>query len=147
MVQNPPEGYTRVSPYLYYEDPAAALDWLKQAFGFAEKLRVPSEDGGVTHAELEAGGSVIMLGRPREDYKNPKSLGAVTSGLYVYVDDVDSHFATAKAAGAEIESELEDQWYGDRQYAAVDPEGHVWYFSTHIKDVSPEEMPASASSE
>ena len=123
MVQNPPEGYTRVSPYLYYEDPAAALDWLKEAFGFAEKLRVPSEDGNVMHAELELDGSVVMLGRPRGEYQNPKRLGAVTSSLYVYVDQV----------------------YGDRQYAAIDPEGHVWYFSTHFKDVSPEEMAAASS--
>lgn len=142
MVDNPPLGYTRVSPYLYYEDPAAALDWLTYAFGLTEKLRVPSEDGNVMHAELELGGSVIMLGRPRAEYQNPKNLGAVTSSLYVYVDDVDGHYAAAKAAGATIERELEDQIYGDRQYAAIDPEGHVWYFSTHVKDVSPEEMAA-----
>jgi PhnB protein len=145
MVRNPPEGYTRVSPYLYYENPAAALDWLKGAFGFAEKLRVPSEDGNVMHAELELDGSVVMLGRPRGEYQNPKRLGAVTSSLYVYVDDVDAHFAAAEAAGAMIERDLEDQVYGDRQYAAIDPEGHVWYFSTHFKDVSPEEMAAASS--
>jgi uncharacterized glyoxalase superfamily protein PhnB len=146
MVQNPPQGYTRISPYLYYEDPAAAVEWLTKAFGFTEKLRIPSEDGNVSHAELGLDGCVVMLGRPRADYQNPKSLGAVTSALYVYVDDVDSHYAAAKRAGAAIERELEDQWYGDRQYAAVDPEGHVWYFSTHVKDVSPEEMPAGAPS-
>jgi PhnB protein len=144
MVQNPPEGYPRISPYLYYEEPAKALDWLKQAFGFTEKLRVPGDDGDVSHAELELGGAVIMLGRPRAEYKNPKHLGATTCSIYVYVDDVDSHYAAAKAAGAEIERELEDQWYGDRQYGAVDPEGHVWYFATHVKDVSPDEMPAGA---
>jgi PhnB protein len=144
MVQNPPEGYPRVSPYLYYENPAEALDWLKQAFGFTEKLRVPDEERGVMHAELELDGSVVMLGRPRGEFKNPKNVGAVTSSLYVYVDDVDSHAAAAQAAGAEIRGEPEDQVYGDRQYSAVDPEGHVWYFSTHVRDVSPEEMSASA---
>ena len=143
MVQNPPEGYTRVSPYLYYEDPAAAMDWLTNAFGLIEKLRVPSEDGGVMHGELDAGGCVIMLGRPRADYKNPRNLGATTCSMYIYVDDVDAHYAGAKAAGAAIERELEDQVYGDRQYGAVDPEGHVWYFSTHVRDVAPEEMPAT----
>jgi PhnB protein len=147
MVKNPPEGYTRVSPYLYYEKPADALDWLKEAFGLTEKLRVPDEERGVAHAELELDGSVIMLGRPLDsDFKNPKNLGAVTSAIYVYVDDVDSHYAAAKAAGTEIIRELEDQSYGDRQYAAVDPEGHHWYFSTHVKDVSLEEMSAGAAS-
>ena len=147
MVKNPPKGYTRVSPYLYYEKPAEALDWLKQAFGFTEKLRVPDPERGVAHAELELDGSVIMLGRPLDpDFKNPKNLGGNTSSIYVYVDDVDSHYAAAQAAGATIERELEDQSYGDRQYAAVDPEGHVWYFSTHVKDVSLDELHAEAAS-
>jgi PhnB protein len=147
MVQNPPEGYTRVSPYLYYERPAEALDWLTQAFGLTEKLRIPDEERGVAHAELELGGSVIMLGRPMDSaFRNPKNLGGVTSSIYAYVDDVDSHYAAARAAGATIERELQDQSYGDRQYAAIDPEGHVWYFSTHVKDVSPEEMPAGTAS-
>jgi uncharacterized glyoxalase superfamily protein PhnB len=144
MAKNPPEGYPRVSPYLYYEEPAIALDWLQRAFGFTEKLRIPDEERGVAHAELELDGSVIMLGRPMGEFKNPKKLGINTQSIYVYVDDVDSHYATARDAGASITRELEDQWYGDRQYAAEDPEGHVWFFATHVRDVSPEEVAAAS---
>jgi uncharacterized glyoxalase superfamily protein PhnB len=144
MPKNPPEGYTRVMPYLLYEDSDAALDFLTNAFGFAEKLRMTDDDGRVNHAEVEIGGDgVVMLGTPGSDYKNPSRLGGKTCSIYVYVDDVDAHYERAKAAGAKITREPEDQFYGDRNYGVEDPEGHEWYFGTHVRDVSPEEMQAA----
>ena len=78
------------------------------------------------------------------EYKNPKELKGVTQFLYVYVDKVDQHFARTKKAGAKILKKPQDQFYGDRSYAAEDPEGHQWYFATHVKDATPEEMKAHA---
>lgn len=140
MPANPPENMPRISPYLYYEDVAGALDWLARAFGLVERLRMPTPDGGVGHAEMELGDGVVMMGCPGADYKNPRSLGALTQSLYVYVDDVDKHFEQAKGAGAKILQEPEDQFYGDRRYGAEDPEGHQWYFAQHVRDVAPEDM-------
>lgn len=146
MAQNPPEGYTDVTPYLYYEDPDAALTFMTNAFGFREKYKMPGEDGRTVHVEVHVGeGGVIMFGRPGDDYKNPKSLGSTTQSLYIYVDDVDSHCERAKAAGAEIVREPEDQFYGDRTYMAADPEGHHWGFATRVREVSAEEMRAAMS--
>jgi PhnB protein len=139
-MQNPPEGYMRVMPYLLYKDSGAALEFLKSAFGLEEKLRMTDEQGRVNHAEVQAGDGVIMFGTPGQEYKNPKELGAATQLVYVYVDDVDSHYERAKAAGATIIQEPADQFYGDRTYAAEDPEGHHWSFATHVREVSPEEM-------
>ena len=143
MPQNPPEGYTRVMPYLLYKDSAAALEFLTGAFGFLEKVRMTDEAGNVNHAEVRTGDAVVMFGTPGEDYKNPNELGGRTQSVYVYVDDVDSHFEQAKAAGAKIVREPEDQFYGDRTYTVNDPEGHQWSFGTHVRDVSPEEMQAA----
>ncbi len=141
VVQNPPEGYPRISPYLYYEDGAAAIEWLTRAFGFRERMRMPGEDGRIMHAELELDGGVVMLANPpREAFKNPKALGTNTSSVYTYVDEVDSHFERAREAGAEILQEPETMPYGDRHYGAKDPEGHEWWFGQHVKDVSPDEM-------
>jgi uncharacterized glyoxalase superfamily protein PhnB len=92
------------------------------------------------HAELEYADGLIMLGCPGPDYKNPKQLGVATQSLYVYVDDVDKHFERARSSRAKILEEPADQFYGDRRYGAEDPEGHVWYFATHVRDVAPEEM-------
>ena len=145
MTQNPPEGYARVTPYLLYEDADAAVDFLTNAFGFTEKVRMRGKDGKTNHAELELGGGIVMLGSPGGDYKSPDGLGGRTVLTYVYVDDVDAHYERAQAAGAHIERELADQFYGDRSYNAHDPEGHAWSFATHVHDPTPEEMQAAMS--
>ncbi len=147
MSQNPPEGYPRVNPYLYYEDAAAAVDFLTRAFGFSERFRMTGDDGRVGHAEVELGDGVVMLGEPGGDYRSPKRLGGKTQAIYVYVDDVDEHFARAKEAGATILREPKDQEYGDRNYGAEDPEGHEWYFGTRVREHAghePAETPAAA---
>jgi uncharacterized glyoxalase superfamily protein PhnB len=95
--------YPAVSPYLLYEDAAAAIDWLCQAFGFRERLRYENDNGVVSHAELEVGSDgLIMIGYPGPDYQSPDHLGQNTTIVHVYVDDVDAHCRHAKASGARI---------------------------------------------
>lgn len=138
MVSPKPEDFPRVTPYLYYEDVAAAFDWLIKAFGFTEKFRMPGEDGNLQHAELSVGDDgVIMMGKPGPDYHRPASVHGM---LYIYVDDVDTHFARARDAGARISEELTDVFYGDRRYTAFDPEGQEWCFATRVREVSNEEL-------
>ena len=144
MPLNPPENTPRITPYLLYENVSGAIDWLTSAFGFVERMRVPGLDGKTAHAEMRLADGVIMMGCPGPEYQNPKRLGHVTQNLYVYVDDVDAHFERARKAGAKILEEPKDQFYGDRRYGAVDPEGHHWYFAQHVRDVTPQDMKASA---
>ena len=134
----------KITPYLFYEDVDAALEFLARAFGFEEVLRFTGENGYVNHAEMRLGDESIMLGAPGKDFRNPKQLGQATVGIHVVVDDVDAHYERARAAGAEIVMEPTDQAYGDRRYDAADPEGHHWYFAQHIRDVAPEEWGAQA---
>lgn len=122
----------RIAPYLLYEDGAAAIDFLTKAFGFEEAMRM-DEEGVVNHAELRLGDDSVMLGYPGADYRNPKHSGHYSTLVHVYVDDVDTHFERAKAAGAEIVMEPTDQEYGDRRYDAKDPEGHFWSFATTLR--------------
>ena len=134
-----------VIPMLAYENGAAAIDWLTNAFGFEEQTRFTGDDGTVTHAELETGSGTIMLATPSPDYVSPKRLRElspearkmaevpyVIDGVVVEVDDVDAHFARAKEAGASILSEPADQVVGIRHYRAEDPEGHRWMFSQDL---------------
>ena len=146
MTQNPPEGFPRVTPYLLYHDCDAAVEFLTSALGFTERVKMPGQGGKIMHAELELEGGVIMLGNPGDDFKNPNELGGRTQLTYLYVDDVDAHYERAKAAGADIQREPEDQFYGDRTYGVHDPEGHSWSFATHTRDVTPEEMQAATAS-
>jgi PhnB protein len=127
---------------LSYEDAGAAADWLVEAFGFEEVERYDWE-GRVAHVTLRLDGGVLFVGWPGADYRSPKSLAAesetvramlethyVVDGVAVYVDDVDAHCERARAAGARILSEPEDNpGVGQRQYRAEDPEGHRWMFA------------------
>ena len=126
-----------VIPAMRYRDAAAAIEWLCNAFGFEKHLVVPGENGGIAHAQLAFGNGMIMLGSARDDefgqwVKPPREIGGVgTQSAYVIVDDVDAHYARAKAAGAEIIKEVEDQSYGGRLYSCRDPEGHLWSFGSY----------------
>ena len=142
MVSNPPEGMQRVIPHLVYADAPAALEFLVAAFGFEELLRFPGPEGKIMHAEVGYQGNVVMLAStfPEMGHASPRDLPGHHASIMCYVDDVDAHFARAKAAGATIISEPEDKFYGDRMYGATDLEGHHWFFATHVKDVALEDM-------
>ena len=135
MVQNPPEGQNRVTPYLLYEDGFAAIEFLTTAFGFVERSSFKDDNGNLGHAELTFEGETIMLGAPGGDFKSPAKSGGSPVLIHLYVDDVDKHHEVATAAGANVTRELTDQPYGDRSYQVEDPEGHVWSFAQHVKDV------------
>jgi uncharacterized glyoxalase superfamily protein PhnB len=131
-MSNPPPGYPRVSPYLLYEDAAAAVAYLQDAFGFELRL---SEVGGAgrTHNELVLGDEgLVMLGQAGEDFSSPRTLGvSAPSMVHVYVDDVDALHARATSAGADV-TDLELSPAGDRRFAATDPEGQVWVFAQRV---------------
>jgi uncharacterized glyoxalase superfamily protein PhnB len=84
-----------------------------------------------------------MLRNARQGCLIPARLGYGTQNLTVFVDDVDTHYARAKAAGARIVEELHETEYGERQYGAEDIDGHLWLFSRHARDVNPEEWGAT----
>lgn len=129
MLKKPPAGYSRISPYLNYEDTGSMMVWLEKAFGLVPRHSQTDRDGKVVHAEMVFHDGVVMMGSPGGSFRNPKHLGQSTHSLYIYVDDVDTHCDKAKTAGAEIIEEPRDQEYGDRRYGAADPEGHKWYFA------------------
>ena len=121
--------YPTLTPYVFYADVAAAIEFLDAAFGFKERMRSEEQDGTIRHAEVQLGYAVVMMGGP-PGYKNPKQLGGhVTVGMYMQVDDVDAHYQRAKAAGAELQGEPADQDYGVRSYGALDLEGQQWWFA------------------
>jgi uncharacterized glyoxalase superfamily protein PhnB len=138
----------RIIPMIAYEDAAAAIDWLTEAFGFAERegQRFTDADGKVTHAELERDGAIVMLATPTPDYQGPRRHREeceaarrwqdnpwVVDGLLVEVDDVDAHHAQAAAAGATVIRPLDDVVdTGMRLYTAEDPEGHRWMFGQRM---------------
>ena len=143
-MKDPPDGWPRISPSVFYDDAAAAIDWLARAFGFTVSERVENDQGRIAHSQLTLNGGLVMVGQaglsPDRPYvKSPRAVGgANTQALAVYVDDVDAHCERARAAGAAIVAEPETQDYGgdywaDRTYQARDPEGHHWWFMQRMR--------------
>ena len=146
-VKSIPDDYPVLSPYLCVDDAAAAIDFYVSVFGAEERLRIPGPGGKIGHAELRLGDSLIMLADefPEINALGPKSVGGSPVTLSLYVADVDATFARALEAGATSLREVENQFYGDRSGMLRDPFGHHWSVSSHVEDVSPEELQRRAS--
>jgi PhnB protein len=138
-VKSIPEGYHSLTPYLVIDGAADAMEYYKKAFGAVELFRM--EHGGkIGHAEMKIGDSPFMLADASEQFKGVKALGGTPVSLMIYVDDVDTVYPQAIAAGGTEMKPLQDQFYGDRSGTLTDPFGHVWTVATHKEDVSPEEI-------
>ena len=137
-----PQGYHSVTPYLIVDGADRALSWYAEAFGARELVRLAAPEGRIGHAEIEIGDSRIMLAdeAPAHDAKAPAAFGGSPVTLHLYVPDVDTTIAKAVAIGAEVKTQPEDKFYGDRMGSVLDPFGHTWHIATHIEDVPPEEI-------
>ena len=136
-----PDDYHSVTPYLIVNGGVKALEFYKQAFGAQELFRI-ERDGKIGHAEIKIGDSPIMLAdeHPEMGARGPQSLGGSPVSIMLYVENADQMVERAVAAGAKIVRPLENKFYGDRSATLADPFGHTWHISTHIEDVSSEEM-------
>jgi PhnB protein len=137
-----PDGYPRLTPYLCVDGADRAIAFYTHVFGMKERMRMPAEGGKIGHAELLLGDSVIMLADeyPDMDFRSPRALGGTPMTVHMYVDDVDGVLGRAVEAGAKVLREVRDEFYGDRSGQIEDPFGHRWNVSTHVEDVSDEEM-------
>jgi uncharacterized glyoxalase superfamily protein PhnB len=139
-----------VTPALHYRDPKAALDWLERSFGFEVTMAIegPPDAPQMCHYEMSCSGGrgrIMIGGEWAESIRSPARLGGANTQT-IHVDlagDVDGHCDRARAAGAQIVAEPEDQFYGDRTYRALDLEGHLWTFATRVRTVSRAEAEAA----
>ena len=131
-----------ITPAISYLDPRAALDFLRNAFGFELDLLIEDENGNVAHSQMAYGDGKIMVGTEwSANHKSPKSIGGLcTQTVHMHLtENIDAHCETARKSGAEIIAECETQFYGDRTYRARDPEGHIWTFSQTVEVMTPAE--------
>jgi uncharacterized glyoxalase superfamily protein PhnB len=132
-----------IGPLLWYQNPRAAIAWLEQAFGFETRLVVDDGQGGVIHSELRLGdGYIMVVGPPSGAAVSPAAFGGrSTQSVHVQLDDgLDARCEQARAAGARIEREPENQPYGDRVFTCRDLEDHPWSFGQTVEIMTPAEM-------
>jgi uncharacterized glyoxalase superfamily protein PhnB len=128
-----------------YRDQRAAVEWLEKAFSFQTTTLATDSEGRVVYAEMRFGNGRLQIGSEWGDIKAPSSVaGANTQTISVELEDgIDAHCEGARAAGGQIIDEPKDQFHGDRTYRVVDPQGHIWCFSQHLRDVAVQEMEAA----
>ena len=141
MITNRSAPTATVVPILVYDDVARAIEWLCAAFGFTVRLRHVAGDGTVSHAQLAVAEGAIMLGRRGGPFHPPRP-GETSQYVVIHVADVDGHYERAMLFGAKVLAPPADMPFGERQYSALDPEGHRWTFSQHVADKAPEEWGA-----
>ncbi len=133
MPANPPDGYHTVTPQIVVDDARATIDFMEKVLD-AEVKELYEDEGRVMHSEMRVGDSLVFVAEANEDFASFPAM------LNVYVEDVDATFARALEAGATAIREPADQLYGDRTGGVLDTQGNQWWISTHIEDVSEEEM-------
>jgi PhnB protein len=134
-----------ITPYLIVHDGAKAIDFYIRAFGAKEIVRYPMGNGKIGHAELHLHGEKLFLADDPDDAnprtaQGPDTLGDSPVTIHVAMPDVDTVFAQAVAAGAVVKWPVADQFYGDRSGLLVDPFGYNWLLTTHVRDISPDEL-------
>jgi PhnB protein len=140
-----PAGFHTVTPHLILDNAAEAIEWYKQALGADEVAgRAIGPDGKVMHAEIRIGNSIVFLNDAMGGGKSARTLGGSPIGLWVYVDDCDTLFNRAVAAGAQVlpspMGPLADQFWGDRTGTVSDPYGYTWTVATRKEDLTPDEI-------
>ena len=134
MIDNRSIPAATVIPVLVYPDVRAAVEWLGDAFGFAERLRIGEDH----RSQLQIGDGAVIVADVRHQQRPPRP-GEVTHAVMVRVSDVHAHCERARTNGAHVVMEPTDFEYGERQYVAEDLAGHRWTFSETLADVDPAE--------
>ena len=129
-------------PYLRVDNAARAIDFYARAFGAEEKFRLSEPSGRIGHAELLFNGTTLMLSDEFPEYgvRAPRADEETGVTIHLHVDDADAVIQAAVAAGAVIEREPQNHFYGERSGTVRDPFGHRWNIGHHIEDVSVDEM-------
>jgi uncharacterized glyoxalase superfamily protein PhnB len=134
IVKAVPDGYSTVTPWIISSDTAKLMDYVKEAFGAEEIVRLVGEDGGIGHAEVRIGNAVVMMFDAKPDW--PPAPGF----LRLYVQDADAVHRQAVAAGGTSVTEVTHLFFGDRVGRVRDPLGNLWWIQSRIEDVSPEQL-------
>jgi PhnB protein len=128
--------------YLHVSNAAKAIEFYEKAFGAKEKFRLTEPSGRIGHAELDFDGTTLMLADefPEYNIRGPKAIGATSVTIHIHVDNADEVIRRAVSAGAVVEMEPKDEFYGERSGCVLDPFGHRWNVGHSIEEVSTEEM-------
>jgi PhnB protein len=135
-----------ITTHIIVAGAARAAQWYTTVLGAEEKSRITLPDGRLLHLELWFGPSVVMVADefPEHGALSPATTGCTSAVLYLQTADVDAVWARALEGGATVVRPLADTYWGEREGQIMDPFGHRWGLTQHVRDVSLEEMSRAA---
>lgn len=135
-----------ITVHIIVHDAASAAEWYTSVLGAEERSCITLPDGRLIHLELAFGPSIVMVADefPDHDALSPKTTGCTSAVLYLQVPDVDAVWARVVSSGATIHQPLADTFWGEREGQILDPFGHRWGLSQHMRDVPLDEMSRAA---
>lgn len=126
-----PKGHHSIAPYFIVKNVHSLIDWLTSSFGAETLVKMEMPSGKIQHAEIKVGDSIIMAGQRDE---------AMKLATHLYLKDVDAAYERCLKAGGKSLYPPVTHPYGDRGAGVEDPEGNIWWISTHVEDVSEDEI-------
>ena len=135
-----------ISNHIIVSDAAAAAAWYTDVFGAEDVRRVTLPDGRLIDVNLRLGPSMIVLADefPEHGARSPAATGCTSVVFYLECPDVDATWERALAAGASVVRPLADVFWGAREGQVIDPFGHRWGLSQHLRDVPVDEVARGA---
>jgi len=129
-----PAGYHAVTPWIISRDTARLIEFTEEAFGATGLGRVSGPAGGIEHAEVRIGDSVVMMFDARDGWPETPAF------LRLYVPDCDAACQRAVGAGATLVTPATSLYFGERVGRIRDPLGNIWWLQTHVADVDPADL-------
>jgi PhnB protein len=126
--------YHTVNSWIATKNTAKLIEFLKLAFNAHECGRVYNDDGSIGHAEVQIGDSIILMFDAKQNWHETPVF------IYLYLDNGDAFYEQALQAGATSITKMTTHSWGDRIGRICDPFGNIWWITTHVEDISSEEI-------
>jgi uncharacterized glyoxalase superfamily protein PhnB len=139
-----------ISIHIIAKPAADASQWYQDVFGAVERSRLEVSGHRLIDVRLDVGGTGVVLADefPEHGALSPTTTGESSAVFYIHIDDlpddVDAVWRRAIVGGAEPIRDLTDTFWGEREGQIVDPFGHKWGLTQHVRDVPHDEIAATA---
>jgi PhnB protein len=133
----------KIKPDICVSSIERSLEFYRDVLGFEVAFQMTGPDGKIGHAHVSWGDNQIML--DRLDWIPAEKQQQIGHGFNIYVEldddfDIDAYYAQVRERGANITSEIQDQFWGQRHFALDDPDGYSLSFAKFVRSVSEDEM-------
>ena len=125
----------RVMPMIVVASVDAIRNFYVDTLGFSHVMGMVGKDGQLDFCTVVMGEARIMFMRAPGGTAAPSGKQPVE--IYLEVEDVDALHKNLTKKRVAISDPLTLQWWGDRTFKVLDPNGYEVWFYTHVAEPKP----------